>query len=65
MRKTLIVTEIEVCLCAVVRYKDFSMLKRAQGSGVDIDIWIKFLDRDLQAAGLKKRTDRCRGNALA
>ena len=39
-RETLVMTEIEVCLRAVVGDEDLSMLERAHRAGVDVDVGV-------------------------
>ena len=50
--ETLIVTEVEIGLRAVLSDKDFPMLIGAHGAGVDVDIGVEFLRGDLIAAHL-------------
>ena len=61
----LVVTEIEVCLSAVFGDVDFAVLIRTHGSGVNIDIRVQLLRRDLESARLEKPSQACRRNTLA
>src|SRR5207249_6066672 len=63
--EALVVSQVEVRLCAVVGDVDLSMLKRAHGSGVDIDIRIQFEEVDLESAGLQQAAYGSAGKPLA
>ena len=43
VRVAFVVAEIEVGLCTVVCDKDFAVLKRRHGAGIDVDVGIKLL----------------------
>ena len=43
VREPLVVAEIEIGLGAVVGDENFSMLERAHGTGVDVEVRIEFL----------------------
>ena len=62
--ETLVVTEIQIGFCTVVRYEYFTVLVRAHGTRIHVDIRVKFLDRDLIAAGFQQTTQRSRGDSL-
>ena len=64
INESLIMSQIQVCLCTIVCYKNFSVLNRVHGSGVDIDIGIQFLNRHRIAACLQQAGDRRRNNAF-
>ena len=36
-------SQIQVCLCAVVGNKDFSVLDRVHGTGIHINVRVEFL----------------------
>ena len=46
--KTLVMTQIQIGLCSVLRYKNFPMLIRTHGARVDIDVRIQLLRRNFQ-----------------
>ncbi len=48
--KTLIMSQIQICLSAVIRDEDFAVLHRIHGSRVDVDIRVEFLHGDFVAA---------------
>src|SRR3954470_2611270 len=56
--------EIEVGLGAVIRHVDFAVLERGHRTGIDVDVGIEFLNRDLEAAFGQQSAERRRGNAL-
>ena len=62
--KTLIVAQVEVALVAVVGHKDLAMLEGAHRTGVDVEVGIHLLHRDLVAAALEKAAQGRCGNAL-
>ena len=64
INESLIMSQIQVCLCTIVCYKNFSVLNRVHGSGVDIDIGIQFLNRHRIATCLQQAGDRRRNNAF-
>ncbi len=51
-------SQIKVCLAAVIGYKDFAVLERAHGAGIDIDIRIEFLRRDFETASFEQTSER-------
>ena len=65
VEEALIVPEIEIRLRAVVGDEHLAVLVGAHRARVDVDVGIKFLDRDLQATVLEQTTERCRRNALS
>ena len=48
--ETLVVAEIEVCLCAVIGNENLAVLIRAHGSGIDIQIRVKLAQTDFETA---------------
>ena len=54
VRKSLVVTEVKVCLHTVNRYVALSVLVWVERSWVDVYIRIEFLDGDIIASCLKK-----------
>ena len=63
--EALIVPEIEIRLRPVIRDEHLAVLIGAHRAGVNIDVGVEFLNRDLQPAILQQPTERCRRNALA
>lgn len=55
--KTLIMTEVQICLGAVVRHKNFAVLNRIHRTGVDVDIGIKLLHGHFIASGFEKSSE--------
>ena len=50
--------EIEIRLRAVIEHVNLAVLERTHRAGVDIEIGVKLLQRDLEAAALEQRTKR-------
>ena len=63
--KTLVVSQIQICLGAVVGDEDFSVLDRIHGARIDVDIRIEFLHGDLIAARFQKAAQRGCGDAFS
>ena len=61
----LVVSKIEICLAAVIRYEHLTMLKRVHRAWIDVDVRIELLIDDLQTAGLEESTKRCGGDAFS
>ncbi len=55
---TLIVTEIKISFGTVIGDKHLTVLKRAHGAGVNIDVRIHLLHRDFQTPRLHQGTNR-------
>ena len=64
VNKALIVTQIQVRLCAVIGNEHFAVLIRTHRAGVNIDIRIKLLNGDLIASGFQQATQRSRSDSL-
>ena len=62
--KTLVVAEVEVGFRAVFGYKHFSVLKRAHGAGIDVDIGIELEHGDIQAARFENGSNRSGGDTF-
>ena len=62
--EALVVAEVEIGLGAVVGDEDFAVLERRHRAGIDVDVGIELLQRDLEAARFEQRADRRRGDAL-
>lgn len=62
--ETLVMAQVEVGFRTVFGHVTLSVLVRIQGSGVDIDIGIQFLNRHRIAACLQQAGDRRRNNAF-
>ena len=65
VEEALVVAQVEVGLGAVLGDEDLAVLVRAHGAGVDVDVRVELLARDLEAAGLEQAPDGRRGDALA
>ncbi len=63
--KALIMAEIEIGLCPVVRHIDLAMLVRRHRAGIDVQIGIELADADSVAACLKQRSERGGHEAFA
>ena len=63
--EALVVAEVEVGLGAVVGDVDLAVLVGAHRAGVDVDVRVELLQRDLVAVAFEQRADRGRGQALA
>src|SRR5882672_1597143 len=63
--ETLVMTEIEVGLGAVVGDVDLAVLERAHRARIHVDVRIELQHPDLEAARLENRPEPGRGNALA
>ena len=64
INESLIVSQIQVSLCAVVGDKDLTVLVGAHGAGIHVDIGIKLLDGDLVATSLEQAAQRSGGDTL-
>ena len=65
VEKALVVTQVEVGLGAVFGDEDLAVLERAHRAGIDVDVRVELLTRDLEAPLLEQPADgRCR-DALA
>ena len=62
--KALVVPQVQIGLIAILGHKDLTMLERAHGAGVDVQIRVGLLHRHLVATRLEQTAQRCRGNAL-
>ena len=65
VNKALIMAEIEVGLRAVLGDIDLAVLIGAHSTGVDIDVRIELLRRDLQPPRLEQSAKRCRCDTLS
>ena len=54
VNKTFIMPQIQIRLGSIICHKHFPMLVRAHGAGINVDIRIKFLNRNLETAILQK-----------
>ena len=50
INKALVMTQVQVGLVTILGYKDLTMLERAHGTGVDVQIRVGLLHRYLVAA---------------
>jgi len=63
--ETLVMTQIQIGLGAVIGHEHLAVLQGAHGARVHVHIGIQFLAGHLQAAALQKPTQRCSSNAFA
>ena len=63
--EALVMAEVEIGLGAIVEHVDFAVLKRIHRPGIDVQIWIEFLEDDAEAAQLEQRAERSRRQAFA
>ena len=63
--KSLVVSQIQIGLSAVISHEHLAVLQRAHGARVHVHIGVQLLAGHLQAAALQKPAQRCSGNALA
>ena len=57
--KSFVMTEVEICLHAVLRDVAFAVFIRVKRTGVDVDVGVELLYCDLVAACLQKLSDAC------
>ena len=65
INESLIMSQIQVCLCTIVCYKNFSVLNGVHSSRVNINVGIKLLHGDLIASCFKKTPQRCSCDSLS
>ena len=65
IRKSLIMTKIQVGLKPIIRYVTLAMLIRIERTRVDIDIGVEFLNGNALTARLKQAADAGRDDALS
>ena len=65
VREPLVVAEVEVGLRAVLGDEHLAVLERRHRAGIDVDVRVELLQRDLQAARHEQAADRGGGDALA
>ena len=58
-------TQVQVGLVTILGYKDLTMLERAHGTGVDVQIRVGLLHRYFVATRLEQTAQRGRGDTLA
>ena len=58
-------SEIKVCLGSVLGNVDLSVLVRTHSAGINIDVWVELLRRDLKSLCLEKAPERRRRNAFS
>ena len=63
--ETLVVPQVEVGLGAIVGNENLAVLERRHGSGIDVEVWIKLLQRDFQSSAFHQTADRSRCQSLA
>src|SRR5665213_415742 len=65
VRKALVVAQVEIGFRTVVGDKDFTVLERRHGAGVNVQIRVKLHHVDPQPAALKQASDGCCRKTLA
>jgi len=65
MGEPLVMTEVQIGFRAVIQHVDFAVLKRAHRAGIHIEIRIELLQRHLETARLKQRTEGGSRQSLA
>ena len=65
VNEAFVVAEIEIGLRAVLGDVDLAVLVRAHRAGIDVDVGVELLRRDLEPARLQKTSERGGGDALA
>ena len=63
--KTLVVTKVKIGLGAVLGHINLAVLVRAHGAGVNVDVRVELLCRDLKPALLQKAPERRRRNSFS
>ena len=63
--ETLVVTEIEVGLGAVLGNENLAVLIRVHRARVDVDVGVELLDRNADAARFEQPSERCGRDALS
>ena len=53
VREALVVAQVEICFGTVVSDKNFAVLERRHGAGIDVDVRIEFDKRNAQPATLE------------
>mmetsp|Transcript_8239 Transcript_8239/g.24329 ORF Transcript_8239/g.24329 Transcript_8239/m.24329 type:complete len:351 (+) Transcript_8239:1761-2813(+) len=64
-QKALVIAQIQIALSAVVQDIDLSVLSRAHGTGVDVEVGIDFECRDAESHPAKEHAQRRSGDALS
>src|SRR3972149_1965752 len=64
VEKSLVVSEVQIRFGAVIGHIDFPVLERIHRSGIHVDVGVEFLNRYTEPPGLKKQSQRCRGDPL-
>jgi len=57
--------EVEICFGTVVGYKDFAVLIRAHGAGIDVQVRVQLAQTNLKAPRLQNGCQRSRRQPLA
>src|SRR3982751_5059799 len=60
----LVMSEIEIGLCAIVGHKNFAVLERRHRPGIDVEVWIELHDRHAHSPLDEKPAEGCRGYPL-
>src|SRR3954467_2181250 len=65
MGEALVVAEVEVGLGAIVGDEDLAVLEGRHGTGIDVEVWVKLHEIDLETSGFKEAADGGCGKAFA
>ena len=65
VEKSLVVADVEVCLCAVVRDEHLAVLEGRERAGIDVDVGVELLDRHPESALLEEPAEARRGEPFA
>ena len=64
IRKSFVVSQVEIGFCAVVEDVDFAVLIGAHRPRIDVEIRVEFLQADFETAAFEEHADRCRRQPL-
>src|SRR5205085_2779148 len=65
VREALVMTQVEVGLRAILGHEHLAVLERRHRPGIDVDVRVELLQRDLVATRHQKSADRSGGYPLA
>ena len=63
-QKTLVMAQIQICLCAILSHIDFTVLVGAHGARINIEIGVELEDSDTKTSRLEYGTQRSRCNTF-
>lgn len=65
VNETFIVSQIKIRFRAIISDKDFTMLVRTHGAGININIRVKFLNGNFVPSVFQKTAERSGGNTFS